>query len=244
MMVSACTRFRRLGLACAMVALVTATGCTLTPEPSPVFPGEAWATETEADPVYILAPGDRLELTVYSAPELSRQVTIGPDGRLRLPLIAPVTAAGQTPETLEAAVRAAYVQHLVRPDIDLLVTEFSSQQVFVGGAVARPGLFDLPGQIDPFQALILAGGRSDAARTGEVFVMRRLPGGDVRTGVFDIDAGLKDPRLAQWGPLRRFDVVYVPESAIANQNQFVRQYIRDALPIQFSLFYDISGNNN
>ena len=50
-------------------------------------------------------------------------------------------------------------------------------------------------------------------------------------------------RLADWSPLRRFDVVFVTRKPIADQNLFVRQYIRDALPIDFSLFYDIAGNN-
>lgn len=228
----------------AFMSAVLASGCTITPQPSESFPQQAWLTESASDPAYILAPGDRLELTVYTAPELSREVIVSPDGRLRLPLIEPVAAAGRTPEDVEAVIRTAYGTQLVRPDLDLLVTEFASQKVFVGGAVTSPGLFDLPGQIDPFQALILAGGRTDQARTGEVFVMRRLPGGELRTAVFNIDAGLRDPELAAWGPLQRFDVVYVPRSAIANQNQFIQQYVRNALPIEFSLFYDISGRNN
>ncbi|MEM1151289.1 MAG: polysaccharide biosynthesis/export family protein [Pseudomonadota bacterium] len=228
----------------AAMCTLLASACAISPEESEAFPQQAWLTETERDPAYLLASGDRLELTVYSAPELSREAVVNPDGRLRLPLIDPIPASGRTPEAVEADVRAAYGVQLVRPDLDLLVTEFSSQQVFVGGAVARPGLFDLPGQIDPLQALILAGGRTDVAKTGDVFVMRRLPGGEVKTAVFDIDKGLRDPRLATWGPLQRFDVVYVPQSAIANQNRFVQQYVRNALPIQFSLFYDVSGRNN
>ncbi|MEM1106008.1 MAG: polysaccharide biosynthesis/export family protein [Pseudomonadota bacterium] len=217
------------------------TGCSLTPEPSPAFPAEPWQALSPEDLPYLLAPGDELELTVYSAPELSREVVIAPDGRVRLPLIDPVPASGLTAEALERLVQEAYASQLVRPDLDLLVTDFSSQQVFVGGEVTSPGLFDLPGQIDPFQALILAGGRTDEARSGEVFVMRRLPGGEVRTAVFDIDAGLQDPALATWGPLQRFDVVYVPRSAIANQNLFIQQYVRRALPVQFSLFFDVAG---
>jgi len=227
-----------------LLAPMLLAACTLVPEPSDTFPEAPWQSQTLADPAYLLAPGDRLELTVYSAPELSRELTISPDGRLRLPLVEPVTAAGRTPEDVEAMVRQAYSGQLVRPDLDLLVTDYASQQVFVGGAVASPGLFDLPGQIDPFQAIILAGGRTDKARTREVFVMRRLPGGELKTALVDIDAGIRDPELAAWGPLQRFDVVYVPRSAISNQNQFIQQYVRNALPIQFSLFYDISGRNN
>lgn len=228
----------------ALLGVLLTSACTVTPQPSETFPSQPWLSQTATDPVYLLAPGDRLELTVYSAPELSRELVVNPDGRIRLPLIDAVTAAGRTPEDVEAFVRLAYSDQLVRPDLDLLVTEFSSQQVFVGGAVTSPGLFDLPGQIDPFQALLLAGGRTDQARSKEVFVMRRLPGGELRTAVFDIDAGIREAQLAEWGPLQRFDIVYVPRSAISNQNQFIQQYVRNALPIQFSLFYDVSGNNN
>ena len=192
---------------------------------------------------YRLAPGDVLELTVYSAPELSRTARIGPDGRIRLPLIPPLLAAGYTPEDVADLAREAYASQLREPSLDLLVSEYSSQQVFVGGAVTNPGVFDLPGQIDPLQAVIMAGGRTDSANRGEVFIMRRLPGGEVKTAVFNLNDGLEDPALADWGPLQRFDIVFVPRSRIANHNLFVQQYIRGALPVEFSLFYDIAGNN-
>ncbi|MEM6667315.1 MAG: SLBB domain-containing protein, partial [Pseudomonadota bacterium] len=149
----------------------------------------------------------------------------------------------RTPEAVAAHVRAAYSEELRDPTIDLLVTEFASQQVFVGGAVSNPGAFELPGTIDPLQAILMAGGLTREANR-EAFVMRRMPGGEVRTAVIDLRGGLEDPSVASWLPLQRFDVVYVPRSAIANHNLFVQQYIRDALPIQFSLFYDVSGNNN
>lgn len=226
---------------CLAGALLAA--CTTAPTPSPDFPETPWQKAARTDAEYLLAPGDELELTVYSAPELSRTVSVAPDGRVRLPLIAPIFAAGRTPDQLAAHVRAAYESELRSPDLDVLVTNYASQQVFVGGEVNTPGLFDLPGQIDPLQAIILAGGRTDRAHGREAFIMRRQPGGEVRTAVFDINAGLSDPALATWGPLQRFDVVYVPRSRIANQNLFIQQYIRQALPIEFSLFYDISGQD-
>lgn len=217
--------------------------CAVTPEPSPDFPATPWQANAPRDLPYRLAPGDVLELTVYSAPELSRTARVGPDGRLRLPLIDPILAAGYTPEDVADAARRAYAGQLRQPSLDLLVAEYSSQQIFVGGAVSNPGLFEIPGQIDPLQAIILAGGLTDSANREDVFVMRRLPGGDVRTAVFNLHDGLEDPALATWGPLQRFDVVFVPRSRIANHNLFVQQYIRGALPVEFSLFYDIAGNN-
>lgn len=235
---------------CALAALLAASACAVRPQPSPDFPQAEWpvygAAPVESlatDPDYLLGPGDTLELTVYSAPELSREIVqIGPDGRVRLPLIEPVMAAARTPEELEAQVRAAYSRELREPNLDLIVTSYSSQQIFVGGAVASPGLIELPGTIDPLQAIIMAGGQTDAANRTQALVLRRLPGGEVRTAIVDLTAGLNDPTLADWTPLQRFDVVWVPRSAIANQNLFIQQYVRGALPLDFSLFYDIRGN--
>ena len=127
------------------------------------------------------------------------------------------------------------------PDLDVFITEFGSQQIFVGGEVNTAGMLPLPGQIDPLQAVILAGGFTNEARRKEVVVIRRLPGGEVRSIVFDLQSGVFDPEFATWLPLRRFDVVYVPKTRIASQNLWVQQYIRQALPIEFSLFYDVSG---
>lgn len=230
-------------LAALFAAPLLLAGCASVPETSADFPVTEWPLSDEGDASYLLAPGDTLELTVYSAPELSRTAAIGPDGRVRLPLIAPVMATARTPEAVAADVRAAYSSQLRDPTLDLLVTEFASQQVFVGGAVASPGAFDLPGTIDPLQAILMAGGLTREANR-EAFVMRRMPGGEVRTAVINLQDGLEDPAVAGWLPLQRFDVVYVPRSAVANHNLFVQQYIRDSLPIQFSLFYDVAGNNN
>lgn len=220
------------------------TACAIDPQPSPEFPVDTWRLDDGRDVPYLLAPGDTVEVAVYSAPELSRTVEVAPDGRIRLPLAGPVPAAARTPKELRSAIIQALSADLKQPDLDVLVTGFGSQQIFVGGAVTSPGLIDLPGQIDPLQAIIMAGGMTPEAREREVILMRRLPGGEVRTALIDARAGLEDPALAGWLPLRRFDVIYVPRSRIAEQNRFIQQYVRNALPIQFSLFYDIAGNNN
>lgn len=224
--------------------LLALIGCASQVMTSPDFPDAGWRHEDGLDADYLLAPGDTVEITVYSAPELSRTVAVAPDGRIRMPLAGAVPAAARTTEEVRTLLVAAYEGELREPDLDVMVTGFDSQRIFVGGEVAGPGLFDLPGQIDPLQAVILAGGFTEEARRGEVLLMRRLPGGDVRSAKVDLKAGLRDPALAGWLPLRRFDVIYVPRSAIAEQNLFVRQYIRQALPIEFQLFYDVSPDNN
>lgn len=226
----------------AVVALAAA--CTSAPAPSQTFPTASWRFEDGQDAPYLLAPGDTLELTVHTAPELNRTVEIAPDGRVRLPLIGAVAAAARTPEAVERLIGEAYRSQLRSPQVELVVSDFGSQQIFVGGEVANPGLFDLPGQIDPLQAIIMAGGRTNSASPRHVYLLRRLPGGEMHTAIVDMREGLAHPAAADWLALRRFDVVYVPRSGIARQNLFVQQYIRDALPIEFSLFYDIAGNSD
>ncbi len=227
------------------LALATAclAACGSPPKSSADFPLTGWDAGTTGDAYYLLAPGDTLEVIVHSAPELSRSLTVAPDGRIRLPLAPAIMVTARTPDEVAADLMTALSGELIDPDLDIVVTGFASQQIFVGGEVSQQGIFDLPGQIDPLQAVIMAGGFTRDARKREVVLMRRLPGGEVRTALIDLSRGIGDPALASWLPLRRFDVVYVPRSRISEQNQFVQQYIRDALPVQFSLFYDVSGGN-
>jgi len=160
-----------------------------------------------------------------------------------MPYSGPILAAARTVDEVRDGVQTAMARELNDPDIDVLLTGTASQRVFVGGEVTNPGMFEMPGLIDPLQAIIMAGGVTDEGRVRTVVLMRRMPGGEVKSAVFDLKAGIYDPSLADWAPLRRFDVIYVTRKPVANQNLFVRQYIRDALPIDFSLFYDIAGNN-
>lgn len=230
-------------LCLAIFAMLLSACQTKEPVASPVFPQQDWRHEDGRDAYYLLAPGDQLEVIVHTAPELNRTVTVGPDGRFRMPYSGPITAAARTVEEVRFGLRVAMASELKDPDIDILLAETASQRVFVGGEVTNPGMFDLPGLIDPLQAIIMAGGVTDEGRVRTVVLMRRMPGGEVKSAVFDLKAGVYDPSLADWAPLRRFDVVYVTRKPIADQNLFVRQYIRDALPIDFSLFYDIAGGN-
>ena len=232
---------RLLGLS--LIPIVLSACQTNAPVESAVFPQKEWRHEDGADAFYLLAPGDQLEVIVHSAPELRRTVTVGPDGLFRMPYSPPILAAARTVDEVRAGVQSAMATELNDPDIDVLLAGTQSQRIFVGGDVTSPGMFDMPGQIDPLQAIIMAGGVTDTGNARTVVLMRRMPGGEVKSAVFDIKAGVYDPSLADWSPLRRFDVVYVTRKAIADQNLFVRQYIRDALPIDFSLFYDIAGND-
>ena len=221
------------------LALLCLSACGSDPKPSAEFPTNQWLFSDNQDAPYLLAAGDTIEIVVHTAPELNRALIVAPDGRITMPYAKPITAAARTTAEVKNALIVALSSELKDPDLDVIPTEFASQRIFVGGEVTTPGMVELPGQIDPLQAIIMAGGFTTNARTKQVMVIRRLPGGEVRTVVFDLKDGIFDPQYATWLPLRRFDVVYVPRTKIADQNQFVQQYIRNALPVEFSLFYDL-----
>ena len=232
----------RLSALSGLAGLAALTGCMGDPLPaqSPDFSIAAYPNWREEDQAYRFYPGDKFRMDVRTAPELSAELTIAPDGRITLPTIGPVMAAGQTVRQLQATLETIYGNELRDPAMVITPTEFGSQKVFVGGEVKQAGVFELPGEIDVLQAILLAGGWTNESQPTKVIVMRRQPGGEMMTRVVDVRNGLARHDLYDIGPLRRFDVVYVTRSPIADENLFVKQYIRDALPIDFSLFYDVA----
>lgn len=205
------------------------------PQPAVVY--------SDQTPAYRLFPGDEVEITIYSAPELSRTATIGPDGRLALPLIGAVRAADLTADELHDILVSAYAAHLRMPELTITPRSYGSRQVFVGGEVARPGIYDMPANMDAFQAVALAGGFLPSAHRGDVLILSRASGS---TMVTEIDLSMRAVRNGLPGAqaLQRYDVVYVPRSRISQVNLFMQQYVRDALPVQFSFYYDLRGNRN
>jgi len=230
-----------LGLAAAAGALPSAAAAlgppSHRPRPAP-FTDIPYASWSEAEPGYLLYPGDEIEVATPSAPELTRTVKVGPDGRVSLPLIGQVMAADRSIDELQATLAAAYATQLVRPVVEVSLKNAGPLKVFVGGEVGTPGAYDMPGDIDALQAVIMAGGFKPTARTKKVVVIRRGPGGRPLSRTVDLNDMARGGRRGDPVPLRRFDIVFVPRTSIAEVGVFV-QSIRDALPISFS--YNFGG---
>jgi protein involved in polysaccharide export with SLBB domain len=114
----------------------------------------------------------------------------------------------------------------------------------VGGEVEDPGVYDMPGDIDALQAVLMAGGFKTTARRQQVVIVRRSPGGAPMMRTVDLVRAYNDPAGADAAALRRFDIVYVPRSTIAEVGLFMQQYFRDALPIQLGFSYALNGRND
>jgi len=146
------------------------------------LPGRAAERSTrvraEGDPedAYYIGIGDLLEIAVWKNPDLTVTVPVRPDGRVSVPLLGDVQAAGMTPLALKLALTEGFRQYVTAPGVSVVIKEINSQKVFITGEVAKPGAYDMRPHTKLMQALALAGGLTPYAK-GRVIVLRDHSGG-------------------------------------------------------------------
>jgi polysaccharide export outer membrane protein len=128
------------------------------------------------DPAYVIGPEDVLDINVWKEPDMTRVVPVRPDGKISLPLINDVQAAGSTPQQLATAVTDKLRKFLTEPQVTVIVTAINSQRVFVVGEVLRAGAFPLIPGMTVLQALASAGGFTTFADVKKIHVMRLING--------------------------------------------------------------------
>jgi polysaccharide export outer membrane protein len=193
---------------------------------------QAITTESQKLTEYIIQPGDQLDIKLFYNPELNEAVSVRPDGKISLQLIDDVQAAGLTPSQLDKLLTQKYAKDLKKPVITIIVRSFTGHRVFVGGEVNTQGLIDLTPGMSPLQAVINAGGLKETAKPEEAIVIRK--GLDNRPIAIRMNLAntLYEKREGAEFKLQPFDIVFVPKSAIAKANKFVKQYIQDLLLVR------------
>ncbi len=161
------------------------------------------------DPSYIIGPEDVLDISVWKEPDVSRVVPVRPDGRISLPLINDVPAAGMSPQQLASAVTEKLRKYLNEPQVTVIVTQINSQRVFVVGEVLRAGAFPLIPGMTVLQALSSAGGFTTFADVKKIHVMRLQNGKHVELP-FNYRDVLKGDNPEQNIKLEPGDTVVVP----------------------------------
>ena len=195
------------------------------------------------EPEYTLHPGDQLDIVVSSAPELSRTLTVGPDGRVVMPMSKPIMAAGRTFTQVQAELSAELGKQLRDPTIAVTPRAYSPEQIYVGGQVGQPGTYTLPGRIGTLEALMMAGGLRPTARARRIAVLRRAPNGGMMMRTVNIRNGLLNIREYDDNmQLRRGDIIFVPQSNIAEIGTWVQNF-RNTLPVDFNFSYQFGSNN-
>jgi len=197
----------------------------------------------EYEPVYRLYPGDQIDIVVSSAPELSRTLTVGPDGRILMPMSDPIMAAGKNMIQVQHELKAQLAKQLRDPTVAITPRAYGPQQIYVGGEVGQAGTYTLPGPIGAIEALFMAGGMRDTAKTNQIAVLRRAPNGGMMMRSVNIGHGMN--RLPHYNDviqLRRGDIIFVPKTRLAEIGLFV-QSVRSVLPVDFNLSYQFGTNN-
>ena len=158
---------------------------------------------------YNIGSGDLLQVFVWKEPELTRDVTVRLDGKITVPLIGDIQAAGRTPSQLASDIETALKRFISSPQVTLGVLETKSARFYVLGQVNRPGEYPLPGRVTVLQGLALAGGFREFAKTDNIVIIRQENGGERVRGV-DYDELKKGERLEQNVVLRPGDTILVP----------------------------------
>ena len=191
---------------------------------------------------YRIAIGDDLEVKSFYNPELDEKATVRPDGKIALPLVGDIVAAGKTPEELSNELTQKYSVELKQPQVSVLMRTFTGQRVYVAGEVNKAGLIPLAGPLTVLQAVAASEGFSSDARLDEVYIIRRGEGNRPMVAKADLKAAIHGD-VSQDVLLHPYDIVFVPRSRIANVNRWVDQYIRKNIPIDFTFAYRLDSKN-
>jgi polysaccharide export outer membrane protein len=122
---------------------------------------------------YVIGPADVLEVAVWQNTLLSRTVPVRPDGKISLPVINDVQAAGLTPTELQSFLIKALAGYIQTPEVSVIVREVHSFNVSVLGHVKTPGRYELTSRVTVLEALAMAGGLTEYADRGRIVILRR-----------------------------------------------------------------------
>lgn len=193
----------------ALVRLVFAVSLCATQVPglSDRSPGGGGSVTLPAG--YVIGVDDRLGIDFWRDKDLSADVIVRPDGRISLPLLNDVQAAGLTPEELRGRLRQLASTLIEDPTPTVVVKEIRSRQAFITGNVQKPGAYPLNTPMTVLQLIATAGGLREFVAGKNIVILRRDAGRDVRMP-FDYQAVMKGRKLQQNIELRPRDTVIVP----------------------------------
>jgi polysaccharide biosynthesis/export protein len=121
---------------------------------------------------YIIGPEDILRVLVWREPDLTGIYAVRPDGKITMPLIGELQAAGLTPEQLKKSLIEALLKYINNPDVTVMVQDVRSKKYYIDGEVNRPGLFPLVTPTTVLEALSSAGGFKEFANQKKIRILR------------------------------------------------------------------------
>ncbi len=167
------------------------------------------AVRASDDPNYAIGPDDELNVSVWKEPDLSRTVSVRPDGKISLPLLNDIQAAGLSPMQLGTQISEKLKKFVADPQVTIIITKINSQRVFIVGEVPRAGTYPLLPNMTVLQALSSAGGFTQFANLKKVHVLRMENGKQISLP-FNYKEVVSGRRPEQNISLRAGDTIVVP----------------------------------
>jgi polysaccharide biosynthesis/export protein len=158
---------------------------------------------------YVIGSDDVLDIRFWKDQNLSREVTVRPDGKIALELLNEVQAAGMTPEQLRDLLLTEAKRFIEDPAVAVIVKQINSRRVFITGQVEKPGVYPLTSSMTVLQLISVAGGLKEFAKGKEIVVMRTDNGKPLAYS-FNYEDIRKGRRLTQNVMLKPGDTVVVP----------------------------------
>ena len=194
----------------AFVAAATLAAQAPAPKSSPTAakPASAASATATAPADYVIGPDDVLAIVFWQDKDFTSDVTVRPDGKITLPLINDIQAAGLTTDQLRDAVLKAAVAYIKDPTVTIEVKAINSRKVYIVGAVLRPGPFTLTDHMTVLNLITMAGGLQEFAEKDDIGVLRTVNGKPQRIRVNYEDIA-KGKNLSQNIELKAGDQVVV-----------------------------------
>lgn len=158
---------------------------------------------------YLIGTDDVLTVSFWREKDMSTDVVVRPDGKITLPLLNDVHAAGLTPDQLREKVLAEAARYLEDPTPTVVVKQINSRKVFITGEVNKGGPYMLTAPTTVLQLIAMAGGLQEFARKKDIMIVR-TEGGRQLTFPFDYSAVVKRKKLQQNIFLKPGDTIVVP----------------------------------
>ncbi len=162
------------------------------------------------DDTFVIGAGDVLSINVWKEQEITRSVPVRSDGKISLPLVGEVQAAGRSPLKLEQDIAEKLKNYISEPDVTVIVQQINSQKFNVLGEVARPGSYPLASAATVLDAIAIAGGFRDFAKKKSIYILRQKDDGSQARLSFNYKEMIKGTNPQQNVKLVSGDTIVVP----------------------------------
>jgi polysaccharide biosynthesis/export protein len=187
-------------------APAAAPGAAMDPPPPPSVPSAIKPTDSE----YVIGNNDLLSINIWKETEISRALPVRSDGKISLPLVGEVQAAGQTPLQLEEEIANKLRSYITDPVVTVMVQESNSERYNILGQVAKPGSYSLAVTTSVLDAIATAGGFRDFAKKKGIYILRRNSKDEETRIPFNYADVIKGKKTEQNIRLQPNDTVVVP----------------------------------